>query len=76
MVTLHVRVWIEIIRIMCNPNPSPVTLHVRVWIEIVHAVLVGVRYGVTLHVRVWIEISSGGTIRYTGRGHPPREGVD
>ena len=56
-VTLHVRVWIEIIRIMCNPNPSPVTLHVRVWIEIVHAVLVGVRYGVTLHVRVWIEIT-------------------
>ena len=33
-VTLHVRVWIEMIRCLLRLKRLAVTLHVRVWIEI------------------------------------------
>ena len=32
-VTLHVRVWIEILRFCTYSSCNAVTLHVRVWIE-------------------------------------------
>ena len=34
VVTLHVRVWIEIAFVVGNKINACVTLHVRVWIEI------------------------------------------
>ena len=35
IVTLHVRVWIEIPQHICTNAVLKVTLHVRVWIEII-----------------------------------------
>ena len=55
-VTLHVRVWIEIIILSSMRRMVSVTLHVRVWIEISSFDNNIRTWSVTLHVRVWIEI--------------------
>ena len=38
-VTLHVRVWIEIIHFEKRARIYPVTLHVRVWIEMMNEIV-------------------------------------
>ena len=75
-VTLHVRVWIEIIYVIANKIHMLVTLHVRVWIEIFMSLQIGRKISVTLHVRVWIEMQYVDNIDGSKSCHPPREGVD
>ncbi len=58
LVTLHVRVWIEMLRQFRIAFGQKVTLHVRVWIEIRTVEISNKKQLVTLHVRVWIEIPS------------------
>ena len=75
-VTLHVRVWIEIVDAQTLAIIRSVTLHVRVWIEISCFSSVANRIRVTLHVRVWIEMFVPRLSHYGTWSHPPREGVD
>ncbi len=75
-VTLHVRVWIEIITFASKGIKVTVTLHVRVWIEIACSSSSPVSTAVTLHVRVWIEIRCYEAGTFCNERHPPREGVD
>ena len=56
IVTLCVRVWIEIACPGCHPHEEPVTLCVRVWIEMIKCFSSSPFVSVTLCVRVWIEI--------------------
>ena len=76
VVTLHARVWIEILYFNYMPEMDEVTLHARVWIEIYFDYTIVRVNCVTLHVRVWIEISGRLTSACPGRRHPPCEGVD
>ena len=75
-VTLHVRVWIEMVLHRGYISSSSVTLHVRVWIEISSGICSAHSILVTLHVRVWIEMFILGEIQAPAVSHPPREGVD
>ena len=75
-VTLHARVWIEIVS---SARPAPyrcVTLHARVWIEIPKILTCIKPASVTLHARVWIEMALPEKALEKPGGHPPREGVD
>ena len=56
VVTLYVRVWIEILGSKSPRNRRRVTLYVRVWIEIDTNWTLSDFQFVTLYVRVWIEI--------------------
>ena len=76
VVTLHVRVWIEIQSPCWLHHVHQVTLHVRVWIEIMTRRYKFCVNTVTLHVRVWIEISLTSLHWAIRSRHPPREGVD
>ena len=75
-VTLHVRVWIEMLSVALTGRISRVTLHVRVWIEIFRELCKAIKNSVTLHVRVWIEILRSRSVFVESSCHPPREGVD
>ena len=75
-VTLHVRVWIEIVTPRYFFEILQVTLHVRVWIEIHIRHVLQYQSIVTLHARVWIEIVCAFPFRAYMKSHPPREGVD
>ena len=76
IVTLHVRVWIEMTSVPRAAVLKAVTLHVRVWIEIRSRTARSRKLRVTLHVRVWIEIARTASILRLVSRHPPREGVD
>ena len=75
-VTLHARVWIEIVCETTDDIIVTVTLHERVWIEIIPIRRYTQRWHVTLHARVWIEISGNVSNVDISWCHPPREGVD
>ena len=75
-VTLYVRVWIEISRILARNSSCSVTLYVRVWIEIIPCITLPVIRIVTLYVRVWIEILAFTALLLHKACHPLREGVD
>ena len=56
LVTLYVRVWIEMSRCCSTGEARVVTLYVRVWIEMMYTITFFPTIYVTLYVRVWIEI--------------------
>ncbi len=76
IVTLCVRVWIEIHHACTNIIWRVVTLCVRVWIEIVYCFFLNDKLHVTLCVRVWIEINRPPSPFQAWDSHPLREGVD
>ena len=76
VVTLCVRVWIEIMGAMVPTGLAFVTLCVRVWIEIRRHKTPFLSLSVTLCVRVWIEIALDAKLNPSQPSHPLREGVD
>ena len=56
LVTLHVSVWVEILRCSNGTWTYSVTLHVSVWVEILGGITYGKIHRVTLHVSVWVEM--------------------
>ncbi len=76
VVTLRVRVWIEMLYTGPTRGGGDVTLRVRVWIEIFLISSSVALSAVTLRVRVWIEIDTAIGIRHNAPCHPPCEGVD
>ena len=57
VVTLHVSVWVEIMRVQQNAERESVTLHLSVWVEISGGKCAVPKPLVTLHVSVWVEIN-------------------
>ena len=57
LVTLHVSVWVEIVKISFWTTCKAVTLHVSVWVEILCQHSCCNASQVTLHVSVWVEIA-------------------
>ena len=76
IVTLCVRVWIEMLKPTRKSSAPAVTLCVRVWIEIHWAICFLLDMDVTLCVRVWIEIPETASSNVAPSRHPLREGVD
>ena len=56
IVTLHVSVWVEIVKLWQKCQVLVVTLHVSVWVEIYKYDASYFNDTVTLHVSVWVEI--------------------
>ena len=56
VVALHVRAWVEIIRLGDQSQTAGVALHVRAWVEMPSPRATLGTGPVALHVRAWVEI--------------------
>ena len=74
-VTLHVSVWVEIVRVSLYALSRYVTLHVSVWVEMLFQIFRAQGTSVTLHVSVWVEILFFVSVTRLFLGHAPRERV-